>query len=383
MISRLLDRVLLTQAAVVVCRPIVFVLSVGYLSGADWATWYLVALGLMPMFAVADVMFQSAARHAFITNIGLPRISAALWLVVSAILVISAVAIRHSYLTTTVEMAVMALLLTYSTAAFFNRFEASVSSSRAVLYLAAAELIGYVLCALVVFLGFHFAAAVLATLIFPLSRMIVIMANRHSQPDAPSANLSATARTSFVGSAVSSQVFASAAAGAPSIVILLVPTAVDQIGRGLIFFKLVFAVSALCSTVVNILGVRIFYGVIRLDMGSDLSLAKAWERMFFVFSTSFAALAGVLVMLVDLSEVLYAVGLCIAFSYLNLLSSLAFMRGRPLVSAQAQATVCAGAFALAFLINGEVGIASALFFLLLGGLFLVPRKSSVASMLAG
>jgi hypothetical protein len=383
MTLQLLDRALVAQLATMVFRPIAFILSVGYLSGRDWADWYLLVLGLMPLFAILDVFFQSTARHSFLAGRVSPVVPNVFVLYVVGIFLLLPIAIYRSYQTSEYCGIVAALVAVYALAAFANRYEPAISSSRAVFELAGVELIGYILCAVLVALGAFFYAAALATMVFPIARLCTVVRHRRNRPSAPESPSPATSRSGYISSSVSTQVFASFAAGAPSVVALSVPGVMERIGATLIAFKLLFAFSALFSTLFNVIGVRVFYGVVRLEMSEGVSTIRGYERKalgsFFVF---FCVLV-VLIPFVSLSALILAAGFCVAFSYFNVVSSLALMRGRPFRSAQAQAAVCAGSFALALFVNGKpwLSVACVLIFLFVG--IALARRVRLSDMLAG
>lgn len=378
---KLFDRALLAQVVVVVCRPLVFIWSVTQISQITWAGWYLVALGLMPLFAVADVFFQARARHSFIAGDLPARVSRMYLIIAWGVVLVAMGTLVHSASSANVAVAVVALIGLYVVAAVFNRFEAFIASSNSVLRMATAELTGYMACACIGLAGRPLAAAFAATIVFPAARVLTVLWSRRSVLRATNAPLTSTGRSEFVGHAVASQVFASLAAGAPSLVTMMTPGGLGRVGAALITFKIVFAVSALFSTAINLLGVRVFYGVINLDVGAYVSTARACEWILFL-----GLPVGMVVMMLVLAPTasridFLSVGLCAAFSYLNVLSSLAIMRGRPSISARAQLSVCFGAFGLAMLINDEI-VYAGVFFILSAVVFLMlTRGVRVSSLL--
>jgi hypothetical protein len=383
MTSHLIDRAVVTQLATIIFRPIAFVLSVGYLSGIDWADWYLLVLGLMPLFAVLDVFFQSAARHTFITGRVSPVVPRAFVLFFVVIFLLLPIAIHRSHQTAECCGIVAALVAVYALAAFANRYELAISSSRAVFEQAGVELIGYLFCAVLVALGSFFYAAALATMVFPIARSCTVVRHRRNRPSAPESPSPATNRSGYISSSVFTQIFASFAAGAPSVVALTVPGVIERIGATLIAFKVLFALSALFSTLVNVFGVRVFYGVVRLEMGEGVSTVRGYETKVLGSLFVFFSVLVFLIPFVSLSALILAAGFCVAFSYLNVLSSLAIMRGRPFRSAQAQAAVCAGSFGLALFVNGKPWLSIACVLIFLFVCAALSRRVRLSDMLAG
>lgn len=380
---KILDRSLLAQIIVVICRPFVFIWSVSLISNNEWARWYLMALGLMPLFAIVDVFFQSAARHAFIAGAVPPRITWGHFLGAGLIFVFLITALFRLTFSVDISVTVMALVAVYFFSAFLFKFEASISSSSAVFSMSITELLGYLICALIALTGSGFIAAICATMVFPSSRIFTVLLNQRSDPAMPIAPDASSSRSVFIGSAVSSQVFASLAAGAPSIVSFVTPGAVERIGSALITFKVLFAVSALLSTAVNLLSIRVFYRVLDFNLGPGVAIVKLLERVLLVGLPVGLIIALAALPFLDAPLLIISVGLGIAFSYLNLLSSLAIMRGRPSISAAAQACVFISAFSLAFLFNDKIVIASVSLLLFLIGFYALSLRARVSVLLRG
>lgn len=362
---KLLDRTLFAQVVLMICRPLVFIWSVSQIADFAWARWYLVTLGLMPLFAVVDVFFQFVARHAFITGASPQRLYSSHYFGGGCVLVVIIAGIFQLAFFLDISVAVIMLVSVNFYSAFLNKFEASIASSDAIFFMAIGEVFGYILCALIALGGAVLIAAILATIAFPLARIIAVLSDKWSDLGSMKAPASTCSRGAFVGSAVSAQVLASLAAGAPSIASFIIPGSLNRIGAALITFKILFAASALLSTAVNLLSVRVFYRVVIFDLGSKIIFARVAEKTLLIglpviFLATFTTLdqEGALV-------IAFSIGLGLAFSYLNLLSSLAAMRGKPSVSAVAQAGVFGGAYSLAFLINEMIAFAGLSFLLLI------------------
>jgi len=376
------DRALLAQVVVVVCRPLVFIWSVSQISQIAWGGWYLLALGLMPLFAVADVFFQAGARHSFIAADLPVRVSRVYLIFAWGVVVAAMAVVLGSASSPNVVVAVGALVGLYVVAAMFNRFEAFLASSNSVLRMAAAEISGYMACACIALTGRPLSAAIAATMVFPAARILTVLSSRVTNLNASNARLTSTSRSKFVGYAVASQVFASLAAGAPALVSMVIPGGASRIGAALITFKIVFEVYALLSTEINLLGVRVFYGVINFNVGPHVSMVRMCESILFLLVPVVLVVALVLFAPPASPISMFAIGLCAAFSYLNVLSSLAIMRGRPSVSASSQLGVCFGAFGLALLIN-DVSVVAGVFLLLFTIVFcMLTRRVRVSGLLS-
>jgi len=373
---KFLDSVLFIQILLVIIRPLVFILSVSKIASVASAEWYLIALGLMPLFAIADVFFQSYSRYSFLTGVFSRGINGVYYLLAIAIFYILANAIINLSPEVNVESAVYSLILVYLFSAYLNKFEASNSSSSSILRISLIELTGYVLCITFAYIGSSYVASICATLIFPMSRIVSVLFYRDTNPKMIVVTKFVCSRIEFVGSAVFAQVFASLAASAPSIVLLAVPGAGEgRIGESLIIFKILFMFSALTSTMINLLSARVFYGVLTFDLKSICSLVQLIERIMFYVVVIFLLLILYLFFIVNISENIWAIWFGVVISYLTLLSSLAIMRGKPSVSACAQACICFGAYSLAFVINRDVNIFCLLLIIFsTGSVFLVGRS---------
>jgi hypothetical protein len=353
---------LVLQAFVVVIRPLAFVWSVTVLAALPWSGDYLFILGILPAFAVLDMLFQSIARHQHLVGAS-PSAEPIVGALPAAALLVAFIAFLL-YATNAQRpwMLASSLLLVFGLAALANLFEARFSSPEGVLGQAVRELIGYAGCLALALGGQTVLAAVAVNLVFPVARIVTAFKHRSVRVCQPTAEPSlAGARTVFVGGSLAAQILASASAMAPALLVAVAMADRAKLADSLISFKLLFAAASLLSVFVNLFSSRIFYGFITLDMRRhQLMLERCEGALLFIMAAS----GGVVLWWIAVGRatgLLLAVMLCIPFSYLNLISSLALARGRPRVAAATQAIIFTGSMAFALFLAGYSFVALAIF----------------------
>ena len=349
------NKTLLTQLLVVALRPAAFIWSVSVLSAEGWVAGYLIALGLIPIFATLDMLFQSVARYRHIRGIAALEVLwwGRGWVLASALVLV--VAVGFGVTVRSSEILSAALVCIFAVAACFNLFEARISSQEAVFDQAAFELVGFAACAILALAGHQLFAAVLVNTVFPITRLLTVCRHRRSAPNARHDGTDAGPGSVYVGSAMAAQLLASVAASSPAVMVSLAMMDEARLAAALIYFKVLFAVSSLFSVAVNLFGSRIFYGHIHLDLSSRAGMLRTAERAFLVLLGVMGLLAiGALSFGGDsLRSAAVAAVLCVMFAYLNTMSSLALARGRPVVSAAAQSVVLLGSVAFALMLGGS------------------------------
>lgn len=353
--SMLISKTLFAQLLVVALRPAVFIWSVSVLSAAGWTGGYLVALGLIPIFATLDMLFQSVARHRHIRGFAVFEVLwwGRGWVLASALVLI--IAVGFGVTVRSAEILSAVLVCIFVVAACFNLFEARISSQDAVFDQAVFELVGFGACAILALAGHQLFAAVLVNTVFPIARLSTVCRHRRTAPNVRNDGADTGRGSVYVGSAMAAQFLASVAASSPAVMVSLAMMDEARLAVALIYFKVLFAVSSLFSVVVNLFGSRIFYGHIHLDMSSRAGMLRVAERVFLVLLGVMGLLSfGVLTFGGDaLRSAAVAATLCVMFAYLNTMSSLALARGRPVVSAAAQSVVLVGAVAFALMLGGS------------------------------
>jgi hypothetical protein len=378
-----IDGTLAAQLLVVAMRPAVFVWGVSVLSSVDWTGGYLIVLGFIPVFAILDILFQSIARHRHIHAADALDVS---WLrggLVLASASVFVIAVGYGLIQRSSGVLAAVLAAMFLVGALFNLFEARISSKEAILFQSVAELAGFVACAGIAVAGYPLLAAVLVSTVFPISRLLTVFKHRRTVPNPKVVGMEAGRRSVYVGSALVAQILASVAASSPAILVSIALMEQSELAAALIYFKIVFAVASLCSVVVNLFGSRIFYGHIRLDLGNRGRFLHGVETAFVVGLGAVSAIAFVLLMKVDPArrEVATASLLCVLFAYLNAMSSLAFARGRPAVTAAAQGVVLIGSLAFALMLGGWLFASVVMFGALAIGLWMLVRKERLTSFL--
>jgi hypothetical protein len=369
------EKTLLAQLSLVVIRPLVFVWGVATISTTPGYEPLLFAVGFLPAFSILDVVGQSVARHRFLhgalrnRSTGLNACFAAALIAVLLLALFLLVERNHSsYLSALV-------VLVYSFAAYMNVFERSFSSADAIFDLCRTELFGYFLCFLFLILYSPISAAVYSLFMFPLARILTASARRSSASSVATQSSVATGRVAFVGSAVAAQMLAALAGMVPVLMVGLSLLRTDLLGTALIYFKLILSASAVFSLLVNLYGPRIFYGHMSLDLGRLRPMIRNAETALvsllvvgvgWVVSNGFVEIA------------ILACLVCLAFSYLNLVSSLALARARPDLAAAAQFVVLVGSIAFALFL-GEVPLFSTVALVLFGSLTAVLVTQGLVS----
>jgi hypothetical protein len=337
----------------------------------------------MPIFAILDILFQSVARHRHLH--GAVALDAS-WLGAGVVLATASVFVTAvGYGVSHGSSGVLATVLTAAllVGAFLNLFEARVSSKEAILFQSVTELAGFVACAAVAVAGQPLLAAVLVSLVFPVSRLLMVFHHRRTVPNPKVSGMEAGRRSMYVGSALVAQILASVAASSPAILVSFALMDQSDLAAALIYFKIVFAVASLFSVVVNLFGSRIFYGHVRLDLGGRGPLFHSLETAFLVGLGTASAVTFVLLTQVDPArrEVATAALLCVLFAYLNAMSSLAFARGRPTATAAAQGVVLIGSLAFALMLGEWLLASVTMFGVLVLSLWVLVRKERIARFL--
>ncbi len=360
--SMLISKTLFAQLLVVALRPAAFIWSVSVLSAAGWAGGYLVALGLIPIFATLDMLFQSVARHRHIRGFAAFEVLwwGRGWVLASALVLIIAVGFGVTVRSSEILSAVLVCI--FVVAACFNLFEARISSQVAVFDQAAFELVGFGVCALIAFAGHQLLAAALVNMVFPIARLLTVCRHRRTAPNARNDGANAGRGSVYVGSAMAAQFLASLAASSPAVMVSLSMMDEAKLAVALIYFKILFAVSSLFSVVVNLFGSRIFYGHIQLDLSSRGRTLRIAEHAFLILLSVLGLVSIVMFSLGNdaLREATVAAVLCLMFAYLNTMSSLALARGRPAISAATQAIVLVGSAAFALMLGGARAVSAAM-----------------------
>lgn len=345
-----IDKTLLAQLSLVVMRPLLFVWGVATISATPEYAPFLFVIGILPVFSILDVVGQFIARHRFLEGtlragwMGLKLHWAA------ALIVALSLAVYFSVQGKSVLSLIALIVVVYSFSAYLNVFERFFSSADAIFDLCRNELSGYFFCFLCLIFLEPIAAAVYSLFMFPFARILAASGHR---PQSPLLAISSSAvgdRAAFVGSAVAAQVLGATAGMVPALMVGLSILRQELLGVALIYFKLILSASAVFSLVVNLYGPRIFYRHMNLDLSRFSPMLRRGEAVLvfllvggfsWVVLTGFAAI-----------EILACL-VCLAFSYLNLVSSLALARARPDLATVAQVVVLIGAIAFALFL-GEV-----------------------------
>lgn len=376
-------RALVVQLGTLVARPIAYVWAITVLSGLSWADEFLVAMGLLPIFAVVDVYFQSVARRKHISTPssgGVPHL--ALWSAIAACA--GAVALlSYGVLSEQAWYLVLAFSVVHLVGGWANLHESRFASSEAVFDQAVFEILGYVLCIVIIFLGNRSVAAVLVSILFPLARFAVLLKYQHAVRSSIKMAAATNASSAFVPASIAAQILASVAASAPSLLVLMSIATMEKLGQSLIIFKVVLAVASALSTAVNLFGSRVFYGNIRLDWASSSEVFSRIE-VGFRWILAFLAVAALSSLpTTETARVVLAAAVGFGLAYLNLVSSLAYARGRPIISAQAQSLVVTGCFSLALFLCDGIGVSVVLFLFFVAATAFFHRRIPLSELLSG
>lgn len=350
----LIERTFSAQLILVLFRPFAFIWSVPVIASVTWGSSYLVALGLIPLFSILDSLFQAHARHGYLTGfIARPnkKFFVHLGYLIVGILMLT---IGYGFRIESYYVMAAAIFALYTLSAVLNIYEDTFASTEATFNIAMYEITAFLICSFVALLHQSLIAAVAVHIINPLCRVLVALRYSASPRRMGARIVGIEAKISYIIKNIFTQLFASMAAAAPAIIVFFSITPKEHISNSLIYFKVLFVSSSILSLAINLLSSRLFYGVINLNLRRYERKLQIAERVYIVFFVITAALLLISLFCGYRTKIFLTLFLCVAFSYLNLLSSLGLARGRPGLSVITQGAILVGSVGFAIFLGGLI-----------------------------
>jgi hypothetical protein len=320
------------QFIVTVLRPIFFTVLVTSLRNEESLKYLIYAIGFIGFFAILDLIVQSYIRSRHLSssgNINLKGIFS-----IAAIFLIFL-----SWYAPAIEPLVYLLALIYCINSLLFLYEYDLAQKKCIVFTYSSELLLACLCVSLIYVGFrHEALIFIAFASYPIGRILGLIIYRfYSFLSADSSSTkvelpspSKKMRSSTYMTYCIAQASFGAVAGSLPVIFFSVLNDYNLYTVALVYMRWFHAGGALLSTVINVLGARIFYRTMNINLfvKNGHWLAENEAKIKWLILVSFVLLLGLLIYSNEINLLVMTISVFV-LAVMNYFSSLLNAFARP------------------------------------------------------